>query len=100
MLHEFLNNVDRHARARRAWVRLTLSTSGVTLAVRDDGRGFDTGALDPWSGEGHFGLLGARERASMLGGHFQMESGRGRGTVVTVDLPLAPREERAVHVLR
>ncbi len=100
MLHEFLTNVDRHAQARQIWVRLTLSSNGVTLAVRDDGSGFDTQRLDPWADEGHFGLLGARERASMLGGHFQLESHRGRGTEVTVDLPLSPREERAVHVLR
>lgn len=100
MLNEFLTNVDRHAQARQIWVRLTLSSNGVTLAVRDDGRGFDTLKLDPWADEGHFGLLGARERASMLGGHFQLESHRGRGTEVTVDLPLSPREERAVHVLR
>ena len=95
MLGELLDNVRRHARADRVWVRLTLSTLGVTVAVRDDGVGFDTQQLDPWSDEGHFGLLGARERAWMLGGHFRLQSEPGRGTEVTIDLPLTPREERS-----
>jgi signal transduction histidine kinase len=98
MLGELLDNVRRHARAEQVWVRLTLSTLGVTVAVRDDGAGFDTQLLDPWSDEGHFGLLGARERAWMLGGHFRLQSEPGRGTEVTIDLPLTPREERAPGV--
>jgi signal transduction histidine kinase len=96
MLGELLDNVRRHARAERVWVRLTLSTLGVTVAVRDDGAGFDMLQLDPWTDEGHFGLLGARERAWMLGGHFRLQSAPGRGTEVTIDLPLTAREERAV----
>jgi signal transduction histidine kinase len=94
MLSELLENVARHASARHVWVRLTLSSTGVTLAVRDDGVGFDTSLLDPWSGEGHFGLLGARERASMLGGLFNLTSSPEAGTDVTIDLPLAQRAER------
>jgi two-component system sensor histidine kinase DegS len=81
-------------------VRVTLSSAGVTLAVRDDGVGFEVQRLDPWSGEGHFGLLGARERASMLAGRFRLGSTPGNGTEVTIDLPLTPREDRAVHVVR
>ena len=81
--------------ARRVWVRVTLSSTGVTLAVRDDGAGFDTATLDPWSDDGHFGLLGARERASTLGGLFTLASSPGAGTEVTIDLPLAQRLERA-----
>jgi signal transduction histidine kinase len=100
MLSELLSNVVQHACASQVWVRVTLSSAGVTLAVRDDGRGFDTRALDPWSGEGHFGLLGARERASMLGGRFRVVSSSSDGTEVTIDLPLVPREERAVTSFR
>lgn len=100
MLDELLNNVEQHAQARNVWVRLTLSSSAVTLAVRDDGVGFDRRWLDPWADDGHFGLLGARERASILGGHFDLDSSSGGGTEVTIDIPLTPREERPVHVLR
>ncbi|MEX1158516.1 MAG: sensor histidine kinase, partial [Thermomicrobiales bacterium] len=100
VLSELLRNVERHARASSVWVRVTLSSAGVTLAVRDDGVGFDTHALDPWSGDGHFGLLGARERASMLTGRFRVASRPQAGTEVIIDLPLAPREDRAVYVVR
>lgn len=100
MLSELLRNVERHASASHGWVRVTLSTAGVTLAVRDDGVGFNMHALDPWSGEGHFGLLGARERASMLAGRFRVVSTPGKGTEVTIDLPLTAREDRVVHVVR
>lgn len=100
MLSELMRNVERHAGASRVWVRVTLSSAGVTLAVRDDGVGFDTQSLDPWSGEGHFGLLGARERASMLAGRFRVVSSPGTGTEVTIDLPLTAREDRVVHVVQ
>lgn len=96
MLSELLANVAQHAHARHVWVRVTLSSTGVTLAVRDDGIGFDTSLLDPWSGEGHFGLLGGRERASLLGGLFQVSSQPGRGAEVTIDLPLSERAERSI----
>jgi signal transduction histidine kinase len=100
MLSELLRNVDRHSRAKHVWVRVTLSSAGVTLAVRDDGVGFDAQTLDPWSGEGHFGLLGARERALMLAGHVRVGSKPGSGTEITIDLPLTAREDRVVHVIQ
>lgn len=95
MLTELLDNVAHHAHARHVWIRVTLSSTGVTLAVRDDGIGFDATTLDPWSGEGHFGLLGARERASTFGGLFTLSSAPGKGTEVTIDLPIAQRVDRA-----
>lgn len=98
VLGELLRNVSQHANAREVRVRLTLSTAGVTLSVRDDGCGFDPAALEPWSGDGHFGLLGTRERISMLGGYCRLTSAPGAGTDVTVDIPLATRPERAFWV--
>lgn len=99
VLNELLYNVAQHAAASEVRVRLTLSSTGVTLAVRDDGRGFDPAQMNPWSGDGHFGLLGTRERTSMLGGHFRIRSAPGAGTDVTVDIPLASRPERAFWIL-
>jgi signal transduction histidine kinase len=100
MLSELLTNVARHADANQVWVRVTLSSAGATLAVRDDGRGFVADSQDPWADDGHFGLLGTRERVSMLGGRFRLVTSPGSGTEVTIDLPLTPREERAVTALR
>jgi nitrate/nitrite-specific signal transduction histidine kinase len=55
--------------------------------VRDDGRGFDSsGALSMT--DGHFGLLGMRERAERVGGQFDVASHAGAGTQITVSIPL------------
>ena len=84
---EALNNVARHARAVRAWVVLRLGEDGARLEIGDDGVGFE-GKGDA----GHFGLLTMRERADAVGARFQVVSGAGRGTVVTVEWPLDERE--------
>jgi signal transduction histidine kinase len=54
--------------------------------VRDDGAGFDVGSMD-YAGNGHFGLIGMRERAKRIGGRLTIESVRGAGSTVTVELP-------------
>jgi signal transduction histidine kinase len=59
----------------------------VRLSVRDDGRGFDPEGQA--SGRnGHFGILGMRERAEEMGGTLAIESEPGRGSEVTVGVPL------------
>jgi signal transduction histidine kinase len=57
----------------------------LTLIVEDDGRGFDQSQVPP----GRFGLVGASERARLLGGSMQVNSSPGRGARVEVNLPLA-----------
>jgi signal transduction histidine kinase len=84
---EALNNVTRHARAVRAWVDLRLGEAGARLEIGDDGIGFDG-----QGGAGHFGLHTMRERADAVGARYQVVSGAGRGTVVTVEWPLGEGE--------
>ena len=88
---EALNNVARHAGASEIWVDLRLSDHRVRLEIGDDGRGFDPGA----ESAGHFGLQNMRERAEAIGGRFGIETGPGRGTVVTVEWPLKEGEDHA-----
>jgi signal transduction histidine kinase len=82
---EALTNVQRHAEANAASVRLALANEGASVAVRveDDGRGMTAEAIN--SG---FGLRGMRERISELGGTVDIDSALTKGTVVTVSLPL------------
>ncbi len=65
-------------------VQLDLANQPITLAVRDDGRGFDVNLIgeDP-AKAGSYGLLGMRERAALLGGSLEVTSLPGRGSVVT-----------------
>jgi signal transduction histidine kinase len=85
---EALNNVVRHARARRAWVELQVAGGEATLEVRDDGCGFVAGATQGRPGERVLGLLGMRERVDALGGRLQVESAPGSGTRVRATVPL------------
>jgi PAS domain S-box-containing protein len=80
---EALNNVARHARASAVWVELRDDEETVLLEVGDDGLGFEASAASA----GHFGLLNMRERAESVGASFEMVTGPGRGTVVTVEWP-------------
>jgi signal transduction histidine kinase len=80
---EALANVQRHAGASAARVRVSAQQGQVVLEVRDDGRGFDTDAGHP----GHFGLESMRSRAAEVGGRVTIASSPGSGTVVRVRVP-------------
>ena len=82
---EALNNVAKHARADRVTLSLTQNGGRLTLAVRDDGRGFDPRQPFP----GHLGLRSMRERVEQVGGQFTLESTPGRGTEIRAEVPLA-----------
>lgn len=78
---EGLRNVGRHSQATRAKVLLEFGESAVTLTVEDNGVGFDTRQRPAeWAAGGHFGLLGATERAEAIGARLSIESEPGRGT--------------------
>lgn len=81
---EALNNVNRHASARRLTVSLGMQPDQVTLLVEDDGRGFDPSQTP----EGRYGLIGLNERAKLLGGTFELCSTPGSGTRIKVTIPL------------
>jgi signal transduction histidine kinase len=86
---EALTNVVRHAQARRMWVELSQRGAELHLTIRDDGIGFDVGAV--WrrrvSAAG-LGLQGMQERALILGGKIEIKSAPARGTEVHVWFPL------------
>ncbi len=79
---EALSNVARHARATRVTVELAVEDQ-LVLTVADDGRGFAPGRRTAG-----FGLAGMRERATLAGGAVTVRSQVGRGTSVTLALPV------------
>lgn len=84
---ELLANVVRHARATHVRVTLTHDERFQTLSVRDDGAGFDPGALANAARPGHIGLLSLSERAAALGGSFDLRPTEGGGMTAEVTLP-------------
>ena len=89
VVRELALNVQRHAHARQAWIRLRSDEHGLTIVVCDDGIGMaPEGAARGLSREGGFGLVSALAQMQALGGTLLVESGEGSGTVATVSLPL------------
>jgi len=83
---EAINNAVGHARPEHILVDLTFAPSRVQLSVRDDGCGFDEATA---ASNGHFGLIGMRERAKQIGGELRVVSAPGTGTEIVVDAPIA-----------
>ena len=84
---ESLSNAVRHAAATRVQLQLSFGTRELRMQVDDDGCGFDTST----PANGHYGIIGMRERIEHLGGKFVLRSGPGEGTHLAVAVPLIRR---------
>lgn len=82
---EALTNIMRYAAATAVTTSLSLNENKIVLVIKDDGRGFDAVAA---KSKGSFGILGMQERAFALGGSFLLETAPGKGTTITVTVPL------------
>ena len=86
IIQEALANAARHSGAPGATVSMTRKSDRLTVAVADEGRGFDPADV----GTEGIGLAGMRERSRLLGGQFSIDSAPGAGTRVTVGFPIPP----------
>ena len=84
-VREAVTNVVKHANARTVVVVLAFRSRTCRVSVTDDGTGYDVDAHRQL--DGHFGLIGMRERADQCGGSLVVKSVMGKGTVVTLDVP-------------
>jgi PAS domain S-box-containing protein len=87
IVQESLTNIVRHAQARQVSIQLACTGDILRLAIRDDGKGFDMGAVDRVK---QFGLLGVAERVTALGGELVIDSAPGAGTHIEVSLSGMP----------
>jgi signal transduction histidine kinase len=87
IIQEAVRNSLRHADARQLRVTVEFGADALRLTVADDGRGFTPAELDSHTAT-HLGVLGMRERARLLGGHLEIRSAPGAGTVVHAWMPL------------
>jgi signal transduction histidine kinase len=85
ILQESLNNIGRHARASHVRVELRIDDRQLTMAIKDNGVGMYPGDRRKAR---RFGLIGMQERITMLGGDLTIDSTPGRGTVLTVRIPI------------
>jgi signal transduction histidine kinase len=84
IVQEALSNAARHADAETIRLHVTATEDAVSLAVEDDGRGFDASDVPA----GHFGIDVMRERAASIGARLAVGSRRGGGTRVVVTVPV------------
>ncbi|MGA3343993.1 MAG: PAS domain S-box protein [Terracidiphilus sp.] len=83
IFQECLTNVARHAEAQSVSASLNTQDEDLLLVVRDDGKGFRESEVS-----GSLGVLGMKERAKACGGDVQVSSSPGKGTTVTVRVPV------------
>lgn len=84
---EALLNAARHAGASSIDVAITFGDWHLDIEIRDDGTGIPESVLTRGDKEGHFGLVGMRERAKRIGGSLTIDSRPGKGTDVMLRLP-------------
>lgn len=86
IFNEALNNVEKHASAKRVDVDIIWRQRQLTIRMQDDGVGFDPAVLA--EEDGHYGLLIMNERAQAIGGDLIIASNHGEGSTVTLMLPM------------
>ena len=95
IIQEALNNVEKHAKADRVGIKLDIDVDMLRITIKDNGIGFDmeTVLRDPEKWD-HFGIKGILERARLVGGEGRVESKKGKGTKVVVEVPLVDRKKK------
>ena len=96
VVQEALNNIRKHAEANQVDLYLSYSDDYVIVKIKDNGVGFDLAdTLNNAISVGSLGLLGMKQRVDMLGGTIDIETRHGRGTTITLTLPLQPHMEES-----
>ena len=86
VVREALHNAIRHGQPTKVQVDVGFEKKELRVQVRDDGRGFDTATVSSQP-NGHYGLVGIRERAKRIGGVLVLNSRLGAGTDLTLSVP-------------
>lgn len=85
VFQESLTNITRHAHAKKVLASLFVSKDSISVCIEDDGNGFENPAI---YGNRSFGILGMQERVRSLGGNFEIKSVVGKGTTISITIPV------------
>jgi hypothetical protein len=86
ILQELTTNIVKHATATEASINITSHTDSLNIMIEDNGKGFSASPLPRRSG---MGLSSIEKRVENMGGSFIVDSTPGRGTTITIDIPLS-----------
>jgi PAS domain S-box-containing protein len=87
VIQEAMTNARKHSGANSLRVRMERGDTMAQISITDDGRGFDTRRLERSDGD-HFGLVFMRERMAKINGALKIDSIPGKGTTLTLDVPI------------
>ncbi|MCW3489624.1 sensor histidine kinase [Dethiobacter alkaliphilus] len=88
IVQESLNNIYKHAEAKRCVIKLEILPGRINISIADNGRGFDTEKTMQNMDVDCFGLLGMRERVELLDGQIKIVSMPEKGTEIHVSIPI------------
>jgi signal transduction histidine kinase len=90
MAQEGFSNIVRHAQASQASLRVTFKPQEVLIEIHDNGQGFEVPkSPEEFAPSGHYGLLGMHERAELIGAALELRSSTGKGTQLSIRLPIS-----------
>jgi len=93
IIEEALNNARKHAQARNIWVRVEQRDDVFIAEIEDDGKGFDLRTIErTYDRQGSLGLINLRERAELVEGTLTIDTAPGKGTRITLVVPLSKEE--------
>ena len=87
IVQEALTNAAKHSKASRVWIRIGRKNRMFRCSIEDDGVGFDVRATQSDGKRRGLGLVGMQERLNGIGGTLSIDSARGRGTRLLIQLP-------------
>jgi signal transduction histidine kinase len=98
IVEEAVNNARKHAKAENVWVRLKRSKDLILLEVEDNGVGFDVAAVEAsYDQRGSLGMVNLRERAELVNGVLRIDSVKGKGTKISVTIPVTIEAAERLH---
>lgn len=91
IIQEAVGNAKKHAQPKNIWITAQKQNERIILSVRDDGRGFDLSQVEAsYAQHGSLGLLNMKERAEIAQATLEIVSQPGKGTTVTLSVPIQP----------
>ncbi|MFZ5942650.1 MAG: sensor histidine kinase [Bacillota bacterium] len=93
VIQEALQNVQKHAQAKKVITILDISKAAAYLKIQDNGKGFDVAEIFADKDRDGYGLLGMKERVELLNGEFSIVSDEGKGTTIYISIPIQSSEE-------
>ena len=99
IIQEAVGNAKKHAQPKGIWITAQTQEQSLTLCVRDDGRGFDLANVEEsYAQRGNLGLLNMKERAEIANATLAINSKPGKGTLVTLTLPIGKSAQRSARL--